>query len=78
MTFDAATGLPLKIIYNAALFGAPPADIVEQYSDFREVNGIKLPFATSIYQGPVKSTDVKVSEWKINSGLNPEEVTKRP
>ena len=78
VTMDPATGLLQKITYSSALFGGPPADIVEVYSDYRDVGGIKVPFATSTYQGAVKSMELKVQGWKVNGGLNPEEVTKRP
>lgn len=60
--FDAKTGLKLK----KSVEGASGTSTVT-YNDYKEVNGIMVPFSQTISQGidiPLKATDVK-----INSGL---------
>lgn len=39
------------------------------YGDYKEVKGIKLPFAISIPLGPGMSADLKVTEAKVNEGV---------
>jgi zinc protease len=70
---DEKTGLPSKIIYQG---GQGPVE--QTYSDWREVNGIRLPFAWSIVQGGKKFASVTVAEYKVNSGLTQEEISKKP
>ena len=52
--------------------------VEETYSDWRDVNGIKMPFHIAIQQAGQKFADVTVREWKLNTGLKPEELGKRP
>jgi zinc protease len=70
---DEKTGLPSKIVYQG---GQGPVEQV--YSDWREVNGIRLPFAWTIMQGGKKFASVTVSDYKVNSGLTQEEISKKP
>jgi hypothetical protein len=73
LVLDEKTGLPAKIIYQG---GQGPVDQI--YSDWRDVNGIKLPFAWTIMQGGKKFASVTVAEYKVNSGLTKEEISKKP
>ena len=70
---DEKTGLPSKIVYQG---GQGPVE--QTYSDWREVNGIRLPFAWTIMQGGKKFASVTVAEYKVNSGLTKEEISKKP
>ena len=70
---DEKTGVPSKIVYQG---GQGPVEQV--YSDWREVNGIRLPFAWTILQGDKKFASVTVSEYKVNTGLTKEEISKKP
>jgi zinc protease len=70
---DEKTGLPSKIVYQG---GQGPVEQV--YSDWREVNGIRLPFAWTILQGGKKFASVTVADYKVNSGLTQEEISKKP
>ena len=70
---DEKTGLPSKIVYQG---GQGPVE--QTYSDWREVNGIRLPFAWTIMQGGKKFASVTVAEYKVNSGLTQEEISKKP
>ena len=70
---DPASGLPIRQGYQQS--GNP---VVETFSDWREVDGIKLPFKIVIEQAGQKFADVAVSSWKLNSGLKPEDLSKKP
>jgi hypothetical protein len=50
----------------------------EEYSDFREVNGIKVPFHVTYHQGGKHLADTTVSQFQINSGLHLEDLERRP
>jgi zinc protease len=67
---DVQTGLPLKKAYNGTLMGGPPADIEELLSDYRDVDGIKMAFKTTILSGGEKKAEVSLSEVKFNTGAN--------
>ncbi|HEV8042591.1 MAG TPA: insulinase family protein [Bryobacteraceae bacterium] len=70
---DPKTGFPLKIIYESG------QGLVEQtYSDWRDVNGMRLPFGWTIMQGGKKFASVTVTDYKVNSGLTKEEISKKP
>jgi zinc protease len=70
---DPKTNLPLKIIYDS---GQGPVE--QTYSDWRDVNGIRLPFGWTIMQGGKKFASVTVTDYKVNSGLTKEEISKKP
>ncbi len=71
------SGLPAKVLYAGEGMGGS-SSVEETLSDWRDVDGIKLPFATTIVQGGKKFADVKVEDYKINSGLTTEELSKKP
>jgi hypothetical protein len=48
------------------------------FGDFRDVGGIQVPFKITINQGGRKFADVVVKDYKINTGLNPQELGRRP
>ena len=73
LVVDEKTGLPSKIIYEGS---QGPVDQV--YSDWREVNGIRLPFQWTIMQGDKKFASTTITDLKVNSGLTKEEIGKRP
>jgi hypothetical protein len=74
---DEKTGVPLKLSYQEA---GPqgPAAVDEVYSDWREVSGVRVPFAWTVMQGGQKYAEVKVQDYKINSGLTLEALSKKP
>lgn len=70
---DEKTGLPLKAIYQS---GQGPVE--QTYSDWRDVDGIRLPFGWTIMQGGKKFASVTVTDYRVNSGLTKEEISKKP
>lgn len=72
-----SSGLPAKLMYAGEGMGGSSA-VEETLSDWRDVDGIKLPFATIIMQSGKKFADVKVDDYKINSGITTEELSKKP
>jgi hypothetical protein len=58
--------------------GGAPADVTVTWSDWRDVDGLKLPFKTTISRGGQQGGDATVTEWKINTGLKIEDLAKQP
>jgi zinc protease len=76
--FNSETGLPERIVYDAVHAAGPPVTVLEEYHDFRDIAGVKIPFRISITQGGQKFAEVTVNEVKINSGLKVDDLVKRP
>ena len=72
-----ATGLPQVVSYNGA-GPAGPIKVDETYSDWRDVNGVKAPFQIVIQQDAKKFAEVVIEDYKINSGLTSEQLSKKP
>jgi zinc protease len=75
--FDAATGLPAKLTYRETS-GGQPASIEQSYSDWRDASGIKVPFKTTILQDGKPAGSAIVQDYKFNTGLKPEDLSKKP
>src|SRR5258708_473090 len=69
LSLDPETGLPAKLRYET---------VEETFSGWRDVNGIKAPFERSVTQGGAKFADVHVRDFKFNTGVTPEQLSKRP
>lgn len=78
LVFDPQTGLPAKLLYELAFDKQRVMFVEEAYSDFREVDGIKLPFAIQVNRNGVKYSDGVISEYKFNQGLKVEVLQRRP
>ena len=72
---DEKTGLPLKISYPQE---GGQGTVLQEYSDWRDVGGMKMPFHWEITQGGKKFATVTVDDYKVNSGLTPEVLGKKP
>ena len=55
-----------------------PSAVEETFSDWRDAGGLKAPFKTTIQQNGKKFADVTVQEFKLNTGLKAEELSKKP
>lgn len=76
--FDPATGLPARQSYTEPGAGGGPRERVEIFSDWRDVDGIKMPYKAIQQENGAKILEVTVSEYKINSGITVEELSKKP
>ena len=75
---DPQTGLPRRMTYDTQQAVGAPLYTEDIFDDFREVDGIKLPFKFTINQSGKRFADVTVTEYKINSGLKPADLGRRP
>jgi|GEM_PF-3740853 len=74
---DAASGEFFRAAYDGiAVQGAAP-QVVETYSDFRDIEGVRVPFRTTIHQNDRLLTTSTVSAVKFNQGLTPEKLGER-
>ena len=71
---DGKTGMPAKTSYQEGGQGS----VSQIFADWRDVNGILLPFEWTTMQGDKKFATVKIDNYKINSGLTPEMLSKKP
>ena len=62
----------LRAAYQSTSMQGAPVGVTETYSDYREVDGIHLPFKTLIEQDGKKFADMIVEEVIFNSGLDAE------
>ena len=76
--FDPRTHLPKRVYYDTQQAGGAPLYSEDIYEDFREAGGIQVPFKITINQGGRKFSDVAVKDYKINTGLKPLELARRP
>lgn len=78
LEIDPATGLPLKESYQAPGVGGAPVDVVQTFSDWRDVAGFKMPFKAQLEQGGKKISELTISDYKFNTGLTEAEISKQP
>ena len=76
LEFD-ASGLPAKRIYSGMGPGGA-TEIEETFSDWREVDGVRLPHKSVVTQGGKPAAEATGQEWKLNSGITAEEVRRKP
>jgi zinc protease len=69
---DEKTGAPLKLNYTEG------QAITQVFSDWREVSGFHLPYKWIVLQGERKFATATIEDYKINSGLTPEALSKKP
>ncbi|HWB87541.1 MAG TPA: insulinase family protein [Bryobacteraceae bacterium] len=78
LVVDPKTNLPQRIEYGAVHVAGPPIQVVDAYSDFRPVDGVQVPFKLVITQGGHKFADITVTDYKVNSGLQVQDLEKKP
>jgi zinc protease len=71
-------GLPASVLYDAVRMAGPPVSVEEDFSDFREVAGVKIPHVVRIVQAGQKFADVTVTDFRVNTGLKVTDLGKRP
>jgi hypothetical protein len=78
LEFDPATGLLARQLYTEMSANGSPGERVEELSDWRDVGGVKMYFKGSLRENGAKMLELIVSEWKINSGLTAEQLSRKP
>jgi zinc protease len=73
LEFDAVNGLPSSVTYRQG-----PSEVVETFSDYRDAGGIKMPFKVALQQDGRKLGEAVVSEYRFNTGLKEEDLSKKP
>jgi len=77
ITVDEKTGFPAKLAYRQSPAEGGAA-VEEIFSDWRDVDGLHLPFQWSVMQGGKKFAGVTVRDYKINSGLTVATLGQKP
>jgi hypothetical protein len=77
VVFDSSTGLPKSMLYDAPTANGP-APVLEAYSDYRDVSGLKLPFKSVVTLAGKKLQDLTIKSIQINTGLKLQDLQKRP
>jgi hypothetical protein len=75
---DQDSGDFYKVAYLGVVLAGQPPRVEERYSDFRVVNGLRIPHKTAIYQNGALLTDVATVEAVVNSGLKKDDLAARP
>src|SRR5262245_11841478 len=78
LEFDPATGLLARQLYTERSANGSPLERVEELSDWRDVGGVKMYFKGVLRENGAKMLELIVSEWKINSGLTAEQLSRKP
>lgn len=77
LELDETTGLIKKSKYKGQ-DQAGPVDVESTYEDWKDVDGLKLPYKAKISQRGKVAADITIQEYKLNSGLTAEELSKKP
>jgi zinc protease len=77
VVFDRATGLLKNMLYDATTENGTVA-VLETYSNFRDVNGLKLPSKVAITLSGKKFQDLTIQNIQLNTGLKLQDLEKRP
>lgn len=72
-----ADGLPAKLMHEEEGPGGM-AVLEDAYSDWRESDGIKLPYAVNVTQAGKKYADAKIRVYRVNPSVTVEELSKKP
>jgi hypothetical protein len=78
LEFDTETQMPQRVLYEMARTGGPPITAEETWSDFQEIAGVKVPHKITVIEGGRKYAEMKVTDFKVNSGIRLAEIEKRP
>ena len=77
VVFDRSSGMIKNMLYDAITANGTVA-VLETYSDFRDVSGLKLPFKVTIALSGRKFQDLTIQSMQINTGLKVQDLEKRP
>lgn len=68
---DAATGRPVKKTYKGSSPMVGPVDVEELYSDYRDVEGLSLPFKITVIQNGRTFAEINVTSYQLNKTPDP-------
>ena len=71
---DPSTGIPSKETYQQA----GGASIEETFSDWRDVEGLKMPFKMTLLQNGKPAGELTVTKYELNTGLKVEDLSQKP
>jgi zinc protease len=77
LVFDPATGLLKNVLYDA-ITPTGPASVIDEFSDYRDVAGLKLPFKDGITLSGKKFQDLTIRNIQLNTGLKLQDLERRP
>ena len=77
LVFDPDTGLPKNALYEAAT-ASGMLPVIETYSDYRDLSGLKIPYKIAITLSGRKYQDLTMKSMQINVGLKVADLEKRP
>jgi hypothetical protein len=77
LVFDKDTGLPKNALYEAST-SSGMFPVIETYSDYRDLNGLKIPYKIAITLSGRKYQDLTMKSMQINVGLKTADLEKRP
>jgi hypothetical protein len=78
IVLDVETGLPRRMLFDMTPASGIPVAVEENYTEYRETEGIKMPHRATVLQGGRKYAEMSVSSIRINTGLNAAELMRRP
>ena len=73
---ESENSVVVKSIHQRSSGEGGPAEVEQIYSDYREVDGIRMPFKTQVNQGGKEVATLTLTEVIYNSGLDVETLSK--
>jgi hypothetical protein len=75
---DPNTGLPAKEVYSTEQPNGTVSPLEEIFDDFQQAGGIKVPKKITVNQNGKKFGELTIEEYKFNSGLKTDDLSKKP
>jgi outer membrane lipoprotein-sorting protein len=69
--FSPETGLPLQQSYVTVAEDGSRVAKIETFDDWRDIDGIWFPFKAVLFENGAKVLEIRVSEYRFNTGLTP-------
>jgi hypothetical protein len=77
VVFDSSTGLLKNVLYDATTVNGAVA-VLEAYSEYRDVGGLKLPSKVAVTISGKKFQELTIKSMQMNTGLKLLDLEKRP
>lgn len=76
LTLDEKSGMPRQLSYRNPQPKGPPAEVTETFTAFATVDGVEMPSKLTLDQNGKRFADVAVKEQKVNTGLQPADLSR--